>query len=286
MTSDGLLAVGGVDYDRAEGVPGPAIGSASGPMPAYAALPGTGPEAAAVVALFQGSHPEAPAELASGPRATRQRVLAAMADRRYLHLATHGYFAPPAARAAPGSPADATAWGGRPPDATGLYPALRSGLVWAGINSPPIDPATGLVGRGAALMTAEVVGGLDLKGCELAVLSACETGLGRVAGGEGALGLQRAFGQARCRTVVASLWKVDDDATRVLMTRFYSNLWEKGLSPLESLRRAQLSILDDPDQGGGAEPRLWAAWTLSGDPGGLHRRDRPPGDAVPPRASP
>jgi tetratricopeptide (TPR) repeat protein len=270
----GLLAVGGVDYDRAEGVPRPTIGAASGPAPGYAALPGTGPEAEAIVALFRDAHPGAPAEVVSGPRASKDRLRVAMAGRRYLHLATHGYFAPPAPRTAPGSRDDASAWGVRPPDAIGLYPALRSGLVWAGINHPPIAPGTGLVERGAALMTAEEVGGLDLSACSLAVLSACETGLGRIAGGEGILGLQRAFGQAGCRTVVASLWKVDDDATRALMTRFYANLWDKGLPPLEALSRAQLSILDDPDYGAGGNPQLWAAWTLSGDPGG---RPRPAG---------
>ena len=93
-------------------------------------------------------------------------------------------------------------------------------------------------------MTAEEVGSLDLAGCELAVLSACETGLGRTAGGEGVLGLQRAFHQAGCRTVVASLWKVDDAATAALMTRFYDHLWGEKLSPIESLRKAQLDMLE------------------------------------------
>jgi CHAT domain-containing protein len=68
---------------------------------------------------------------------------------------------------------------------------------------------------------------------------------------------------------VASLWKVDDDATRELMSRFYANLWKEKIAPAEALRRAQLSILDDPAYGDGGNPRLWAAWTLSGDPGGL-----------------
>src|SRR5262249_57730828 len=129
---------------------------------------------------------------------------------------------------------------------------------------------------GAGIMTAEEVGGLDLKGCELAVLSACETGLGRVAGGEGVLGLQRAFHQAGCRTVVASLWRVDDAATMALMTRFYANLWDKGLAPLEALRQAQLSVLDDPDFGAGGDPRVWGGWTLSRGPRGLARLARTP----------
>jgi CHAT domain-containing protein len=199
-----------------------------------------------------------------------------MAGRRYLHLATHGYFAPPEFKSALDlGEVAARSWksweGMGKYEVTGWFPELLSGLAWAGANRPGVDPTSGAPEVGAGIMTAEEVGGLDLRGCELAVLSACETGLGRVAGGEGVLGLQRAFHQAGCRSVIASLWKVDDAATISLMTRFYTNLWEKGLSPLESLRRAQLSILDDPDYGAGGEPRLWAAWTLSGDPGGLTR---------------
>ena len=93
------------------------------------------------------------------------------------------------------------------------------GLVLAGANRPETP------GRG--ILTGEAIVGLDLRGLELAVLSACETGLGDVAGGEGVFGLQRAFHVAGCRNVVASLWKVDDEATAALMALFYRHLWEE-----------------------------------------------------------
>src|SRR5262249_31136537 len=150
---------------------------------------------------------------------------------------------------------------------------------------PKSDPLTGTSDFGAGIMTAEEVAGLDLSACELAVLSACETGRGRVAGGEGVIGLQRSFHAAGARTLMASLLKVDDEATRELMTAFYDNLWRRRLGPLEALREAQLSTLAGGrvvgrDRGIGptepepvavtiarTHPKFWAAWVLSGDLG-------------------
>jgi CHAT domain-containing protein len=94
-----------------------------------------------------------------------------------------------------------------------------------------------------AILTAEEVCSLDLRGCELVVLSACETGLGRVASGEGVLGLHKAFHLAGARAVAASLWQVPDRATQVLMERFYDNLWTRKMTPIEALRQAQIWLL-------------------------------------------
>jgi len=119
-------------------------------------------------------------------------------------------------------------------------PLVMTGLVFAGANNPKTP------GRG--IVTGESLIDLDLSGLELAVLSACETGLGDVAGGEGTFGLQRAFHLAGTRDVVASLWKVPDQSTAALMALFYRNLWEKNLTPMESLRQAQLTIYRDPSK--------------------------------------
>ena len=94
----------------------------------------------------------------------------------------------------------------------------------------------------------EALAGLDLSKLELAVLSACETGLGEAATGEGVFGLQRAFHLGGCRNVVASLWKVDDDATAALMALFHHELWVKERPPLEALRRAQLALYRHPGE--------------------------------------
>jgi CHAT domain-containing protein len=82
----------------------------------------------------------------------------------------------------------------------------------------------------------------------LVVLSACETGLGRVAGGEGVMGLTRAFHLAGTRNVVASLWKVDDQATAALMKLFYHKLWQERKPPIVALREAQLTVYRNPEQ--------------------------------------
>jgi CHAT domain-containing protein len=119
-----------------------------------------------------------------------------------------------------------------------LDPLLGCGLVLSGANQ---DSERGT-------LTALEVSNLDLRGCEALVLSACETGLGKLEGGEGVLGLQSAFHLAGARTVVPSLWSVSDPATSVLMEQFYRNLWgEKPPSRLEALRQAQLFVLKHPE---------------------------------------
>jgi CHAT domain-containing protein len=115
---------------------------------------------------------------------------------------------------------------------------VLSGLVLAGANRPET------AGRG--ILTGEALLGTDLSKLELVVLSACETGLGDVAGGEGVYGFTRAFHITGCKNVVTSLWKVDDAATAALMTLFYRGLWENKLPPVEALRWAQLAVYRNP----------------------------------------
>jgi CHAT domain-containing protein len=272
---DSLLLVGAVDFDT--GLPersaGPVVAlSRGGKQLAFGPLPATEREIAAVRTTFAGTHAEASVEELHGSAATPLALLCRAPEHRYLHLATHGFFAPPAMQSAASSalveapeslvsllgPAGRGAIG---TTLTAWHPGLLSGLALAGANDP----------TGAGVLSALEVQSLDLRGTELVVLSACETGLGDVAGGEGVFGLQRAFQLSGARTVVASLWSVNDTVTQRLMDRFYDNLWSKGMVRLEALRQAQLGILftDEDGQRERTHPSLWAGWVLSGAPGDL-----------------
>jgi CHAT domain-containing protein len=94
------------------------------------------------------------------------------------------------------------------------------------------------------------------------VLSACQTGLGKDVRGEGLIGLTRGFMYAGASSVVASLWKVDDEATAELMKRFYKNMLEDGMTPATALREAQNSFRQHPIW---SAPYYWAGFTLQGD---------------------
>ncbi len=174
-------------------------------------LPGTREEGMAVAGLL-GVSPWLDAEAQEG------RLKAECRSPQILHLATHGFFLEDQQDAgAPNGPAPVWArLAGPLPE----NPLLRSGLALAGANTwlrrgePPAEAEDGL-------LTAEDVSGLDLLDTELVVLSACETGLGRIHVGEGVFGLRRAFVLAGARTLVMSLWKVPDDPTRELMVDFY-----------------------------------------------------------------
>lgn len=287
-----LLIVGGVDFDAnlaaTEAASTVALPAArAGELFKWAKLPGTVAEADAVGAAFRRRYPTAALRDLRGDKPSEAAVRQAIVQHRYLHFATHGYFAPPGLRSAltavsgPG-PSDARESSSQP-NIAGFHPGLLSGLVLAGANRRPETE------RDDGVLTALEVESLDLGHVDLAVLSACETGLGDSAGGEGLLGLQRAFQIAGARSIVSGLWQVDDSATRKLMTEFYQNLWDKKLTKLEALRQAQLWLLREGDawmlkegirrgmtdvrvpkerlakEDGRLPPYFWAGFALSGD---------------------
>jgi CHAT domain-containing protein len=97
---------------------------------------------------------------------------------------------------------------------------------------------------------------------KLVVLSACETGSGKMYKGEGVTGLTRAVMYAGTPAVIASLWKVDDIATKELMVKFYKNLLENNLDKTKALRQAKLELLKNKKY---HSPLFWSAFVMYGE---------------------
>lgn len=133
---------------------------------------------------------------------------------------------------------------------------MRSGLFFSGANiglkgeDLPDDVEDGV-------LTAAELSSMNLGHVDMVVMSACESGLGETSG-EGVFGLQRGFKLAGANTLLMSLWKVDDTATKLLMTEFYK-YYLSGKSKQESLRLAQKSLRNSSEY---SEPEYWAAFIL------------------------
>ena len=123
-------------------------------------------------------------------------------------------------------------------------------------------------GRGEAVLTAaEIIRDFHLR-AEIVVLSGCSSGLGREVGRGGYLGLGSAFLIAGARSLIVSLWDVEDESTALLMEHFYRNL-HAGMSRCAALARARRAVRDYVDDTGGtpyAHPVYWAGFMLMGDP--------------------
>lgn len=128
-------------------------------------------------------------------------------DHEIIHIATHGFFIDK-----------------RPGVGEYLDPMLYSGLLLAGASEESTMSNTGEDG----VLTAYEIMNMEFNNLDMIVLSACETGTGQVASGEGVYGLQRAFFVAGANTLIMSLWKVDDNATKELMIAFYRNYLKTG----------------------------------------------------------
>jgi len=173
--------------------------------------------------------------------ASEERAKAVGRDARIVHFATHGFV------------------DDRTPFDSGLVLSIPEELTEGRDNG--------------LLQVWEIFESVRLD-ADLVVLSACETGIGEIRGGEGIIGLTRAFQFAGARSVLASLWRVEDEATAELMQRFYRHL-RAGKAKDEALRAAQLELirrpLRVPDGRGGwternaAAPYFWAALQLVGD---------------------
>lgn len=245
----GALVLGSPDYGEITGEQG------------FASLPGAAREAAAVAALMREAG--LPIHQLSGTAASEDS-LALMIEASQpgiLHLATHGFFLP-SERSEARSFESGLQVAVRRPAATGAAagdPLLQCGLALAGANREATADSDGR-------LTALEVLGLPLYGTQLVVLSACETGVGEVQNGDGTGSLAEAFLRAGAGKVVMSLWPVGDQATRLLMRRFYELVLD-GEEAEVALTRVQREFIasGDPER---FAPRAWAGIVLIDGRGG------------------
>jgi CHAT domain-containing protein/tetratricopeptide (TPR) repeat protein len=190
-----------------------------------------------------------------GTEASEKR-LRALAGPRVLHLATHGYVLGAAERDRSvllRGPARHRGGVTELGDDT-MEPLLRTGIVLAGANRQHPD------GRDDGYLTALEVAGLDLRGTELVVLSACNTGAGVATKGEGVVGLRLALQLTGSRAQVLSSWPVTDRATAVLMSHLYTGI-QQGLEADEALWQAQQALRSKARW---RHPHYWGAFQVSG----------------------
>ena len=292
-TGRGLLSIGGPSFNDVSSfaavgstvrapatrarvaLRGPSPGCAKFRSMRFGILPATRVEAQAVAALWDRYlelEPRSPSITLLGAAATETAFKQRGPGTRILHIATHGFFLGDGCtvpvdgtRSVGGLVSASATQAGRgltPSKALPDNPLLYSGLALAGANRRALAAASEEDG----ILTAEEVAALNLDGVEWAVLSACDTGLGTLAAGEGVLGLRRAFQVAGARTVIMSLWSVEDQATRQWMEALYRARLGRRLDTADAVREAGLTMLRERRaKGQSVHPFYWASFVAAGD---------------------
>jgi len=281
-----LLAMGGPDFDaatQARMTASPSEGAPAGTKKAaspvfrslppacadfgsvrFSPLPGAASETSSIAALWSSKPGAAPAAVVlTGARATEAAFKEMAPGFQMMHLATHGFFIRDRCQSSISTFLEGSSGTAAP----GISPVERdsplllAGLAFAGAN------VRGNVeeGREDGILTAEEIATIDLSGLQWAVLSACDTGLGRVQDGEGVLGIRRAFEVAGAKTLIMSLWMVDDDAAREWMRRLYAGR-VRGQSTADAVHKASMGLIEARRAGGrSTHPFYWGAFVAAGD---------------------
>lgn len=236
----GMLAIGAPRFDTAQNVQ---MASTLRDTPIscdafqklrFQALPGAQQEVTAIRATWKRWNGSEKFVALLGADATRESFLSSATRSRVIHVATHAFVLD---------------------RSCGGNPLLHSGLVFAGANQS----------RTSAILTAQQIASLDLSGVDLAVLSACDTGGGELTDGEGVLGLERAFHIAGARSVIMTLWPVDDKITSRYMQTLYGQLLAHKAQPADAVWAADRTMLLARRSAGlSTHPWYWAGFVASG----------------------
>ncbi len=259
IDSPTLLAFGGIDYDESASAPSDRPNATlkfDRESARFTKLDGTAREVNRIVDSFTRVFDKSRCNVLLGHDASKHSLKILAADSTFLHLATHGFFAPESVRST-ADPVDnplSRFEFGSEDRVSGLSPLVLTGLALAGANLPPNE-----LGRRDGIVTAEEIAQLDLSNCYLATLSACESSLGVRRAGQGFASLRAAMHAAGARFVLSTLWKVDDTAAMLMMADFYERLWKKEQDPHAALWAAKMAARKRGDAF-----RDWAGWVLSG----------------------
>ncbi len=242
-----MLAMGGPSFDGSEAHSAapearafrkpPVTACGEGPPLRFEPLPQAAREAEDVAKLVGD-----PGRVLVGRLATETSFKTFAPGSAVVHLATHGFVLGDSCAPA------------------GASPLKLAGFALAGAN---LATAPGKTDDG--ILTAEEIATIDLSRTDWVALSACETGGGSIARGEGVLGLRRAFTIAGARTLVLTLWPVADTDARRFMKSAYRARFDRGLSPAEAVRTASLQILGERRARGlDTSPAHWGAFVATG----------------------
>ncbi len=238
----GLLAVGSPSFEMASAQPRAADALRDAPAncdsfnkSSFHALPESLNEVNDLSTSWKRWNGDEPEHLLTGDNATREQFLEAAPRSRILHVATHAFVL------------DKSCGNGNP--------LLLSGLVFAGANKS----------REASILTAQQIASMDLHGVDWAVLSACNTGYGETNAGEGVVGLERAFRVAGAKSVVMSLWPVDDETTREFMRDLYAERFGRRATTADAVWLAARRQLKERQAAGkSTHPWYWAGFIAAG----------------------
>jgi CHAT domain-containing protein len=198
----------------------------------------------------------------TGADASLEAFLQDAPGKQVLHIATHGFFLEGNCESATQRRIDTNKRNETFLPATAENPLLLSGLAFAGANRR----ASAKPEESDGILTAEEIAGINLEGVDWAVLSACDTGVGEIKVGEGVFGLRRAFQMAGAKTVIMSLWPVEDEYARNWMETLYNEHFLKRKNTAESVREASLGILKKRRaKQQSTNPFYWGAFIAAGD---------------------